>query len=395
MAVVRPFKALRYNFEKAGAPETVCCPPYDIIPDPSVWTGRNPSNAILLEGGERLGTPEPYDGAKKLLDKWLGDGTLRVDDKPGFYVYEVTFTAQDGSRRALGGIFAHVELRPFSDGVVLPHEKTLSAAKADRYELMTATGCHFSPIYALYEDSDRGIAHRVAKARRRDPVDSFTMPDGTDIKLWIITDDEDCGGMSDSFASKKLYIADGHHRYETSLKVRQEVEGASPYVMMFLADVDDPGLEVQATHRVVSRLASYDEAAVRERLERDFTLTPKDEADFGKPCWITASGSWLLTPKERFDGLDVLLLQDGILEPVFGIDRANLAAQTNVSYTRDSAEALELVRSGKAQCAFLLAPTLVRQICETADSGSQMPQKSTYFYPKIITGLVMNRFKEM
>lgn len=396
MAVLRPFSALRFNREKAGAPETLCCPPYDIIPDPSVWLSKNPYNIIRLEGGERLGTPNPYADAEQTLSEWLNKGILQEDETPSFYIYESIFPSQHGGMRTLTGFAAHVELSPFADGVVLPHENTLSAAKADRRELMRATGCHFSPVYALYDDPSRRADAILKTVKDTPPYSSFAMEDGIEYRLWLLSDSAACRALEEVFRDQSLFIADGHHRYETSLRLREEnPDTVSPYIMMFLADMSDPGLEVHATHRIVSGIPDYDQKALYEKISQRFEMEAGDETKEGSLIWVTPKKRIALTPKageERF--LDVTLLHEGILEPFFGIDTANMAAGGNLTYTRSSEEAIAAVQSGGAQCAFLMAPPTVAQIRETMLRGEKMPQKSTYFYPKIITGLFMNRFEK-
>jgi uncharacterized protein (DUF1015 family) len=393
MAVIKPFAALRYDFSKAGAPETVCCPPYDIIPDPAEWTKKSKHNAILLEGGERLGTPSPYADAKKTLDKWLQDGILYQDAAPAFYIYEASFTAQDGAARTLRGVAAILELSPFSEGVVLPHEFTLSKAKEDRRRLMTESGCQFSPIYGLYDDPEGVVSAVLAPALNAEPDCSFTMPDGVSHTLYTLTDPGVCDTVSEAFTDKKIFIADGHHRYETLLHLKNEAD-MTRYAMVFLADMNDTGVDVWATHRVVSNLEPYDEKAVLHSLEEGYTLSGgSDAAPDGSFVWITASGSYTLTPKSPWkENSAAAALHNGILEPVFGIDAANMAAGKNLTYTKYAEEAKELVAGGKAQCAFLLPKPSMSELRSTVLAGEKMPQKSTYFFPKIITGLFMRKF---
>jgi uncharacterized protein (DUF1015 family) len=393
MAVVKPFSALRYNFSKAGAPENVCCPPYDIIPDPSEWTKKSKYNAILMEGGERLGTPDPYGDAKKTLEQWLADGILYQDADPAFYVYEASFTAQNGKSQTLRGVAAIMELTPFSEGIVLPHEFTLSKAKEDRRRLMTESGCQFSPVYGLYDDPEGRVAALISPALKTAADCEFTMPDGVTHRLRTITGKDVCDALSEVFADKKIFIADGHHRYETLLHLKTELN-MTEYAMVFLADMNDTGVDVWATHRVVSDLEGYDEDVVYGTLEKDFTLTQGgDAAKNGTFVWITKSGARTLTPKKPWGGHSAAAaLHTDILEPLFGINRENMAAGKNLTYTKYADEAFELVGSGKAQCAFLLPPPKMSELRNTVLAGEKMPQKSTYFFPKIITGLFMRKF---
>lgn len=390
MASVKPFSALRYDFDKAGNPEYLCCPPYDIIPDSKVWLARSPYNIIRLEKPEG---DEPYKAAADTLALWKRENILRRDETPAFYLYEEEFLSY-GQTYKVSGLLSHVELTPFSDGVVLPHENTLSKAKVDRYELMMAARCHFSPIYSLYEDEKLEISPILAKVTESAPETEFTMPDGIIHRLWRIASPQDCEKIERAFAAKKLFIADGHHRYETSLKVWQELgDKASPYVLMMLTEISNPGLVVYPTHRILSDLDNFDVKETLRKIESSFVIEKDDSLARNAVVFITPDGSYRLTLKDdSFDGLDVNLLHDYILEPFFGIDPANMANQKNLSYTRSEEEAFAKVRNGEAQCAFLLNPTKVSQIRDVALAGGKMPQKSTYFYPKLITGLVINEF---
>jgi uncharacterized protein (DUF1015 family) len=389
MATVSPFPALVYDFSKAGKPETVCCPPYDVIPDASVWREKSPYNVIRLEKPEG---DDPYTGAARLLKDWKASGVLRKTPE-AFFLYEIAF--MDGAeRKSVSGIFAQVGLTPYSKGEVLPHENTLSKAKEDRYHLMMATRCHISPIYSLYHDPEHAVLTLTGRYKAEPPAVEFTDGEGLTHRLWVVADPEDCAAISRSFEGRSLYIADGHHRYETSLRVREELgDAASPNGFMFLVDMDHPGLVVYPTHRIVAGVAGYDEQETLTRLSETFSIEESAALGRNAVVMIGREKTYRLTYKDdAFDGLDVTLLHDHILQPAFGIDAANMAAGTNLRYAHDQDEAIRAVRDGGAQCAFLINPTRVEQIKTVADAGGKMPQKSTYFYPKLITGLVMNEF---
>ena len=395
MATVNPFPALVYDFAKAGGtssagkPEELCCPPYDIIPDASVWRDKSPYNIIRLEKPEG---DDPYGDAARLLEDWKARGVLRKTPA-AYYLYEIAFQ-DEGARKTVSGIFAQVKLTPYSQGEVLPHENTLSKAKEDRYQLMMKTRCHISPIYCLYHDGKHTVLTVTGRYKAETPAVEFDDAEGLTHRLWVVDDPKDCEAITRSFESRKLYIADGHHRYETSLRVREELgEAASPNGFMFLVDMDHPGLIVYPTHRMVAGIEGYDEKETLKRLEDTFSIEEGDAPGRNVVVMAGREKTYRLTLKdESFDGLDVTLLHDCILRPLFGIDAANMAAGQNLSYTRDAEEAVRTVREGKAQCAFLINPTRVEQIRAVADAGGKMPQKSTYFYPKLITGLVMNEF---
>lgn len=420
MAIVTPFPALMFTARDAAALADRCCPPYDIIPDDMAAELRaRPANAIHLELPEGDDTTR-YENARKVLDRWLAEGVLAQEDADAFYIYEEEFTVPGTETvKKLRGLIGRVGLVPFSEGVVLPHEETLSKAKEDRFRLMRATGCNFSHIYSLYMDDEHSVTPYIDKAAEAAPDAEFTDAAGVIQRLWIVRDPEVCAAVTAGFADKKLYIADGHHRYETALRYRdtlraeQGTAGAADSVMMMLVDMDSDGLVVLPTHRVVFGLEDFSAEKALAGAAAHWDAAPLegdpeaalDAAEKVACVLVTAEGKWMLTRKddcamaealpeksEAYRGLDVAALHALILEPVFGIDKANMASQKNLRYTRSAAEACADVAEGKAQCAFLIRGTRVRQIRDVASAGEKMPQKSTYFYPKIITGLVMNRF---
>ena len=422
MAVVKPFRALRYT-PAAGEIRDLTCPPYDIISEEQrqAFLKQNPYNMIRLELPKG---DDPYREAGETLKKWEEEGILKQDPDPALYIYEEEFTAY-GERKKFKGFICRVKAEEFSKGVVLPHEETLSKAKEDRFNLMKATFCNFSQVYSLYMDPEHKTLGRIDLLSSGTPRIEFD--DGEVIhRLWIVEDPVAIQAICDDFSDRKLYIADGHHRYETALNFRNwcreqglAKEGDDPdYLMMMLVDMEHDGLVVFPTHRLVRDLADFDEQKLLDGCREYFDLTEKDhigsmEADLdalyqeGKKAFGYYSGGdkwWLMVLKdlsvmkdvlpgksEASQGLDVSVLHNLVLERIFGIDKENMAKQVNLTYTRSFDEAVESVKSGKSQCAFILNPTRVTEIRDVAAAGEKMPQKSTYFYPKLITGLVMNQ----
>ncbi len=425
MAEIRPFGGLRFT-EKAGEAAELCCPPYDIISEEQrlSYLRRNPYNIIRLElpkDGE-----DPYRAAGETLNEWLRAEILQADPRPTYYVYREEFDAL-GKRMAIEGLICLVKIEEFDKGVVLPHEETLSKAKTDRFNLMKATGCNFSQIYSLYMDENRETPSLLGKATGGSPVSEYTDPDGIHHSLWAVTDSAILEEVTRQFKDRKLYIADGHHRYETALNYRNHLresgmaqpgDGAD-YVMMFLCDLQNPGLVVYPTHRIVHSLAEFDAAALLERCEavfdvrRDIPLNElqsvmSENYEQGNTVFGFYDGGdrfTLLTLRDTaalerrmpdagkaLRELDVSVLHTLILEDLLGIDKQNMALGKNLRYTRELEEATAM-REG-VNCAFLLNPTRVDEICAVAADGGKMPQKSTYFYPKLTTGLVMNRLIE-
>ena len=422
MAEIRAFKALRFDTEKAGAIEELVCPPYDIISEEQrqEYIYRNPNNIIRLELPKG---DEPYKTAGEVLKKWLDSGVLKKDSEDAVYIYEEEFSI-NGIHAKFKGCIVRVKIEEFSKGVVLPHEETLSKAKEDRFNLMKATNCNFSQIYSLYMDSEHKIINRLDKLSECKPEIELTDGDEVTHRLWIVTDKDEINAICGDFADKKLYIADGHHRYETALNYRNYCrengigDGGEDYVMMMLVDMEHDGLVVLPTHRLVRDLESFDKEKILNDCKEYFDVSEESDVsnaesklkelyDEGKKAFAFYSGDKgynllvlrdekvieeLLPNKSKAtQGLDVTVLHTLVLEKIFGIDAENMAKQINLTYTRLFDEAIESVNTGKAQCAFILNPTRVTEIRDVAAAGEKMPQKSTYFYPKLITGLVMNK----
>lgn len=426
MAEIKPFKGLRYT-EKAGDIKALCCPPYDIIggEQRAALIDKNEYNLIRLElpvigGSEDL---TPYREAASTLRGWLKDEILKRDERDGLYIYEMEFSAL-GSSYKVKGFVSLVKLEPFSKGVILPHEETLSKAKADRFNLMKATGCNFSQIYSLYMDEDNSVFGLIDGASKGTPDSEFTDDDNVTHRMWRLTDTDTVNKITEKMADKKLYIADGHHRYETALNYQKYVvdnldeTGKSDYVTMMLVNMENSGLVVFPTHRIVRDLPEFDYNAVCEKCKEYFEVTPylnREKGEIGleeaykngEKAFVLFTGDNNYTLLKLRDisvmddllpggckalrQLDVSILHTLVLERIFGIDKENMANQINLTYTRSADEALAAVDGKRANCCFLLNPTRVEEIREVAAAGDKMPQKSTYFYPKLTTGLVMNK----
>lgn len=423
MAEIRPFRGLRFDTEKAGRIEDLVCPPYDIISEQQrlAYIEKNENNIIRLELPKG---DDPYTQAGKTLDDLLSRGILRQDDEESVYIYEETFTVA-GITRSFKGCIVRVKLEEFSKGIILPHEETLSKAKEDRFNLMKATDCNFSQIYSLFNDPQHSITKLLDDHSKSAPISELTDNEGVTHRMWRLTDKDGIDKLCSEFADKKLYIADGHHRYETALNYRNycrengTASESKDYVMMMLVDMEHPGLLVLPTHRIVRDLESFDKDKILEKCKEYFDITEctgreniekklSDEYGKGNKAFAFFCGGdsfeilvlrdrsavkeFLPEKSESYCGLDVSVLHTLVLERIFGIDAENMAKQINLTYVKKTDEALECVDEGKAQCAFILNPTRVEEIRDVAAAGEKMPQKSTYFYPKLITGLVMNKF---
>lgn len=428
MAEIKPFKGMRYNTFLAGKIGELCCPPYDIISEEERlgYIAQNEYNVIRLElpkEGEDV-----YKTAGEVLDMWRNTGVLVHEIKPAVYIYEEEFNAYN-KRSSVKGIIVRVKVEEFSKGVILPHEFTLSKAKADRFNLMKATNCNFSQIYALYMDEEHTTLKTIDRLSDRKPDQKFTDNDHVTHKLWIITDEKVIEKLVNDFADRKLYIADGHHRYETALNYRNycrengiSKEGdPQDYQMMYLVDMQHPGLVVFPTHRMVRDLESFDKDEVLKGCEeyfdiKKFTSVGNVNSELAKQYkqgkkafgFYCGKGEWYLLVlkdievmakvlpdlSEASQQLDVSVLHSLILEKTMGIDKENMANQINLTYTKFFEEAIMKVDKGEFQCSFILNPTRVTEIRDVAAAGEKMPQKSTYFYPKMITGMVMNDLNE-
>lgn len=423
MAEIKTFSALRFT-EKAGDIAAVCCPPYDIISEQEKkeFLTQNPYNIIRLElpGQEAA----DYEKANKVFKEWQKDGILATDDKEALYIYEERFSVK-GIEYAFKGFVCYVKLAEFSEEIVLPHEETLSKAKTDRFNLINATGCSFSQIYSLYSDEKGETARLINELSDRTPDQSFTDNDGVTHNLWIAPKCDITDEICRQFEDRKLYIADGHHRYETALNHRRYVRENgidapnSEYVMMFLCDMENDGLVVFPTHRIVKGVEGFNKEKMPELLSKNFFVSEinlekaeeflDEEYKNGKKAYvyydgekafaislkdITVMDKMFPQKSEALRRLDVTVLHSLVLEEMMGIDKENMANQKNLTYTRNIDEAINATQNG-ADCCFILNPTRIEEIAAVARAGEKMPQKSTYFYPKLITGMVMNKLKNV
>lgn len=424
MAQVKGFKGLRFNTDKSGSISTVVCPPYDIISEQQrlSYIEENEYNIIRLELPKG---DNPYEQAAKTLEVWENEGILVREKEDAVYIYEEEFYSY-GKKYSVKGCIVKVKIEEFDKGVILPHEFTLSKAKEDRFNLMKATNCNFSQIYALYSDAENKTTSRLDKLSKNKADIELTDGDGVIHRMWVITDADEVKAICSDFDDRKLYIADGHHRYETALNYRNYCRSngiskngdAADYQMMMLVNMEHPGLVVYPTHRIVRDLEHFDENEVINACSEFFDITyhndlgtmektlsdlyAKDKKAFGMYC---GKGVWALLVLKSLEpmkkllpnvssasqGLDVSVLHTLILEKLMGIDAENMAKQINLTYVKQFDDAIKAVDNNKANCAFILNPTKVSEICEVSSAGEKMPQKSTYFYPKLITGLVMNK----
>jgi uncharacterized protein (DUF1015 family) len=441
MAEIAPLTPLRYDLTRLnGTLRDVVAPPYDVIDatQRAALAAQHTNNIVKLILPEGEGDAK-YENARDLFFAWRTEGVLVRDDEPAFYRYDQTFTPPGegpaeggptagvatgrGKERTRTGFLGLVRLVGLDKGIVLPHERTLSGPKEDRLKLFRSTRTNLSPGFMLYRDPARALDAPLARAKE---LVAFDTPDGVKHRLSKISDKEALRAIVDGVKQSSLLIADGHHRYETALRYSREATAGTEraehaYFMVFFANGDDPDLIVFPTHRHVHSLPRFDFEEAQKGAGALFDVTPLPpgasaevytdalaRSGAERPSLVICAGDGrasLLSLKANADlaghsvlgsrvpalrTTDVALLHMGILEPVLGITPEAQAAKTNIWYPQDGARALSDLRSGKGQTLFLMNGTPVAQVRAVAEAGEVMPQKSTFFYPKVLTGLCIH-----
>lgn len=436
MPDLRPFRALRYEPSRVRDLAAVVAPPYDVI-DPEMrarLVARDPANVVRLDlPVEELGDgpDDRYRRAARTLAAWRSDGTLRKDPQPSIYVYEQRYLIPGTEReRTQRGYFARLRLEPYGpDSGVLPHERTLSGPKEDRYKLLRATGVNTSPVVVLFDDTSGSTEDRLAAVAGGPPDLDVSDDDGVCHRMWSLPASGDgpasivAGSLLEAGGSAPVTIADGHHRYETALRYRDErrmsrscdEDPPFDYVLALMLEATRQELTVLPTHRLVRRIGSGGAEQLLARAPELFDIEPIESSEAMKAAltggdaaggrgrfglWTRAGGAILTARRDAFApflpaggeavrSLDVTLLATA-LDRLAGID-ADAVADGAVGYTKSAEDAIAAVDTGSgADAAFLLEPTPVVSIEAVAREGDVMPQKSTYFYPKALTGLVIN-----
>jgi uncharacterized protein (DUF1015 family) len=443
MAFIAPFRGLRYNPSKISRMEEVVTPPYDIIDDKArdAFVARNPYNVIRLDLSKSHGPgPEAdrYEQARKQLEEWQLGQILIRDPLPAIYLYHIEYIHPSGRRLTRKGLVGLVRLAEFSEGVVKPHERTFRGVVTDRLQLLETCRTQFSQIFSLYPDEENAVMARLEQSCPAEPLYTLTDDNRARHRLWAVTDPDALTNVQALFAGKSLYIADGHHRYTTALQLRERMReqfGTLPeespfnHTMMYLCSMDDPGLSVLPTHRLVRLPGNQSAAELTTRLEERFSveevtgasretlvaeiLSRMEEREKGTVFGLyhpAEDRCFLLTLRDggmaaEFSSdsplldLDVVVLSDLVLERLLGLDHGRCEGENLVDYYSDPDEAIDAaVKEAAGQkewspVIFLMNPTPVRQVKQVADANLVMPHKSTFFYPKILTGLVMNKLE--
>ena len=433
MSDVKAFRGLRYNKERAGEIKTLITPPYDVITAQMQdgYYEASPYNIIRLEWGKKYANDTEkenrYTRAATDFKNWQQEGVLERDEKPAFYLYRQIFTLGNETHTR-SGFIASLRAEGYDSGNVLPHEETLPKHKADRLDLMKSTFANFSPIFGLYAEEDRRAELLLnGAARNLSPVVDVTDESGVRHMLWKIDNDVTVAAVEKLMSAQKIYIADGHHRYETaslfaSMQRKSDYINGQ-YIMLALVNLYDEGLVVLPTHRLVKNVPSLDKNALLTKIEAEGFSVEKISGEDDSPlkelvARINAGGEsipsfglyfpgeyYLLQAKNKAElvgkfsldkplclrELDVSILHSLILEKLLSIGKKEMAEEGWLGYTRDEENAVKEVDEQKYQCAFLMGNPLVHQMLAVAQAGEKMPQKSTFFYPKIIAGLIVNK----
>jgi len=415
MADIQPLKTLRYDPSVAGPLEDLIAPPYDVIDDElrAELVARSPQNVVELD------LPETYQGAAEKLAEWRERGVLVSEDEPAIWVLRQDYTAPDGSERTRTGFFARVRVEEYGAGRIRPHERTHPGPKEDRLRLTRATHANLSPIFSLFPDPSGAATELLGQALAEEPFAAATDHEGTRNTLWRIADPDRIAALQGAVGDAELLIADGHHRYESARVYAEEVggEGDHRYVLMFLVALDDPGLLVFPTHRMLSGLKddSEKQEAIRDVARRDFDIEPLGDARELEPP-RTGDGrvafgymdSFLKQPfrltlkdqsiaddalpgmPEPYRRLDTAVLEALVLRGALGMSEDDISHLRGLDYSKSLDDAIERVESGAADAGFFMRATPLEQVREVAEAGESMPPKSTYFFPKVPTGLVFN-----
>jgi uncharacterized protein (DUF1015 family) len=413
MADVQPLRALHYDPARAGALADLVAPPYDVIDaaERAALAARSPYNVVAID--LPVG-PDPYAHAGELFANWQSEGVLVRDREPALWLHEQRYRGPDGEARTRRGFFARVRVEEYGPGRVRPHERTHAGPLEDRLALTRATAANLSPIFVLYSDADGAAIAALAPAAAAPPWGEVADADGTVHRLWRCGEAGAIGAVRDALAGVELLIADGHHRYETARVYAEEIggEGEHRYVLACLVALEDPGLSIFPTHRLLQGLDGARRAALDAVIERDFIATPIAREELAPPAgggplelgYLDATRALRLRLRDQaiaeralaqmqapYRRLDAGVLEALLLKGALGLSDDDISHLHGLGYARDAAEAQAAVDSSRYEVAFLLRPTPVELVREVAAAGVNMPPKSTFFFPKLLTGLLFSK----
>ena len=415
MAQIEPLRALRYDLDKTSGLQPVVAPPYDVIDAAQrrELEARSPYNVVRIDLPQSDG--DRYAHAAELLDAWRAGGVVVNDQQPAIWPLEQDYTGPDGRARTRRGFLARVRIEEYGAGRIRPHERTHPGPREDRLRLTRATRANLSPIFSLFSDPEGTAWGALAPFAADVPWAHTTDDDGTANRLWRVDDERAIEAVQQAVAPAELLIADGHHRYETARVYAEEIGGEGPhrYVLMCLVALEDPGLTVFPTHRLVRGLRPDQHETLAHAIRRDFDVETLDDpvalspapseririgyidAHFRRPFMLTLkdpaiADAALSEHAEPYRRLDTAVLEALILKGALEMTDEDIDHLNGLGYARDHDQALELVQSGEYDAAFFMSPTPVKRVQAVAAAGESMPPKSTYFFPKVPTGLVFN-----
>lgn len=431
MADVQPLHALRYDTSVVGPLAGVTAPPYDVISPEgrAALLERSKYNVVAvdlpvmssqgrLEAEDGSAQADPYEAAGALFGRWRTQGAVLADSEPALWAHTQEYTGPDGIARTRRGFFCKVRVEGYDRGAVRPHERTHPGPKEDRLRLMRATKANLSAIFSLYSDPSHAAWDALAPTGDQTPDGEVADDEGTVHRIWRVAEKETIVTVQEVLRESELLIADGHHRYETAQTYAQEVGGEGvdgaphQYVLMCLVALEDPGLTVFPTHRILTGLDEGARNALAEAIQRDFLAEEVALEDLAPPAgegplqlgFLDSSMRPLrLTLRDQaiadralsdrspaYRALDTGVLEALLLKGALGMSEHDIAELNGLWYARDTRDAIERVRGGASDAAFLMRPTPVAQVRDVAAAGENMPPKSTYFFPKLLTGLLFN-----
>ena len=441
MAEIRPFRGIIYNQDIIGSMQDVVTPPFDIISpkEQELFHQQHPNNMIRLILGQTSPDDTPdnnrYTRAAAYFDQWLAQNVLLHDDRPALYLTSMEFKVRN-QKTTRYGFITLVKLEPFDKGIILPHERTFSNVRSERLELMKASHTNFSPIFALYPDGNGLMGRMQTHVEGQTPVMDFTETLGFRHRMWRMTDPDLHQQAIMALQPKKIFIADGHHRYETALNYREWVAKTTPdfsaahpanYVLMYLCGMDDPGLIIRSAHRMLKEVPADALSTLPARAAEffdieTFNFKPDDLAQvqsaFFKALKANATRNAIGFLAHNTQTLYLLVLKPGVMARLFrdeldealldidvtvltrlifmellGFDKQRLDNEKLIGYASRAKNAIQAVLNGEYDVTFILNPTRIDQVQAIAEAGLIMPRKATYFFPKVIAGQVMNSLR--
>jgi uncharacterized protein (DUF1015 family) len=415
VADITPLHALHYDLDRTGGLAPVAAPPYDVIDaaERAELVARSPYNVVEIDLPQDPLGRDPYTHAAAVLRSWREDGIVVADPEPALWALEQDYTGPDGRRRTRHGLFARVRVEEYGPGRIRPHERTHPGPKEDRLRLTRATQANLSPIFSLYDgDAWSPLAAHMTGS----PYGEVTDPDGTVHRLWRVGDAGAIAAVQEALAPAELLIADGHHRYETARVYAEEIGGEGPhrYVLMCLVSLQDPGLTIFPTHRLLTGLDDERRVALRDAIRRDWDVEEVSEDELEpapasdgrvrigyldafhkRPLRLTlkdpAIAEAALPGKPAaYRRLDTAVTEALLLQGALGMSEDDISHFRGLDYARSTGEARSRVGSGDVQAGLFMGPAPVELVREVAAAGEVMPPKSTYFFPKVLTGLLFN-----